>query len=394
MSSSTTQSANPSSTTYLHVRSKDGDQLSAGYNTHFTINLASAIRSDADQVINISMISASIPYSFYPVSDSLSNNKIIYDDVQTFTLPEQNYDPYELVRVINADATFGAIFTASYNYYTNKLTLTNSTGVNHTLNWSLSNCVKVLGYVDDPDVIVAAAGSSTSSGMIDFATIHSIILRSNLAQGNVLSTNAGQSSILQKININSDPYGIIYLDATDIRQVSLSYAPAIDKIEFRLEDQNGKLLQLSEINYEFSLLFEVFHLDPVVHAEFLVPESAQRLTANQPQYTRRDLTTGSLTPANGSTVGSANAGPYGNILTPPLVNSTVGSTPTVNSTVGSLFNLPTTLASSTGGSVAQSSTTPFSLTRPEGVATRPEGDLVESRHIAHVASEAILDLIV
>ena len=244
MSVQTTQSTNPSSSTYLHIRSKDGEQLSNGYNTHFSVNLASAIRSEPDQVINVSMISASIPYSFYPISNSLSNNKIIYDDVETFTLPEQNYDPYELIRIINDDAIFGAIFSASYSYYTNKLTLTNITGVNHTLNWTLSNCVKVLGYVDDPDVVVVPAGESTSSGMIDFATIHSIIVRSNLAQGNVLSTNSGQSSILQKININSDPYGIIYLDATDIRQVSLSNAPAIDKIEFRLEDQNGKLLQL------------------------------------------------------------------------------------------------------------------------------------------------------
>ena len=349
--SATTQSVNPSSTTYLHIRSKDGEQLSQGYNTHFAINLASAIRSDSDQVINISMISASIPYSFYPISDSLSNNKIIYDGVETFTLPEQNYDPYELVRIINDDVTFGAIFTASYSYYTNKLTLTNSTGVNHTLNWTLSNCVKVLGFVDDPDVVVVPGGTSTSSGMIDFATIHSIILRSNLAQGNVLSTNSGQSSILQKININSDPYGIIYLDATDIRQISLSHAPSIDKIEFRLEDQNGKLLQLNEINYEFSLLFEVYHLDPIIHAEMLIPPSA-----------RRDLQLGMNTPATP-------------ILTTPALTTPTLTTPALTT--------PATIGSMLFGAIPSTTIAPSAPIAP-----------VETRNISHIASEAILDLIV
>jgi hypothetical protein len=258
--------------TYLHVRSKDGTQLEDTLNTNFSVLLASPVKADTDEVINISMISASIPHSFYDVSAALKNNTIVYDAVSTMTLPSQNYTPYELIRVLNADAAFSAIWTASYNLYTNKLTLTNITGVPHDLNWTSSTSVKVLGYNGEPDETVAGGASSTSSGMLDFATVHSIIVRCDAAQGNVLSTRSGQSTILQKINADANPYELIYLNATDISQISMSHAPSIDHMVFRLEDQNGNLIDLNNINYEFSLRFDVHQLTPNTHGKRSVPD--------------------------------------------------------------------------------------------------------------------------
>mgnify|MGYP003643836057 FL=1 len=245
---------------YLHVRSKDGTQLTEGLNSHFSVNLASAITTRPDQIIHISLISASIPHSFYPVSDRLKNDTITYDDTETLTLPSQNYDPYELLKVLNSDTAFNAIFTASYEEFTNKLVLTNTTVDTHTLNWTLSNSEKILGFYNQTDDIVLAGQSTTSNGMLDFASIHSVILRSSIAQGNVLSTNTGQSSILQKINIDVAPYGMIFLNATDVSQVSLSSAPSIEQITFQLQDQNNNLIDFNDINYEFSLLFTIHEM--------------------------------------------------------------------------------------------------------------------------------------
>ncbi len=45
-------------------------------------------------------------------------------------------------------------------------------------------------------------GTTTSSGMVDLATIHSIMIKSDLAAGNVLSTRAGNSTPLQKISMS------------------------------------------------------------------------------------------------------------------------------------------------------------------------------------------------
>ena len=289
------QSLQPISSTYLHVRSKDGFQLESNFNTHFSINLASPIRCDPDQVINISMISASIPYSFYPISNRLDNDTIIYDDTEMLVLPTQNYDAEELVRIFNDDTAFSAIFTTTYSYYTNKIKFTNITASSHTLNWTLSNSVKVIGFVETPDQIILAGQNTSSTGMIDFATIHSVIIRSDIAQGNVLNSNGSNSTTLQKINIDSNPYGMVFLNATDIRQKSLSSAPSVDQIVFKLVDQNGLLLDLNKINYEFSLLFTIHSL--ILEDNGIDRITRQAITNTQPQSTVPSVAVSSTVPS-------------------------------------------------------------------------------------------------
>ena len=256
------QSPEPIRTIYLHVRSKDALQQTTGYNTDFCIDLLQAVQADADEVIDITLISASIPHSFYGISAHLGNDTIVYDTNQTLTLLTQNYDPWELVRVINADAAFNAIFTASYNIYNNKMIFTNTTGISHDLNWTSSGAANPLGYQLAADETITAGSSSSSPDMVDLATIHSIIIRSDMAQGNVQTTNSGGLSMLQTINVNVDPFSMIYLDATDVPTVSLSHAPAIDRVCFRFEDQNGKLLQMNNRNFEFTVRFHVHLLVP------------------------------------------------------------------------------------------------------------------------------------
>jgi hypothetical protein len=256
----TTISPEPIRTIYLHVRSKDCAQLTPGFNTDMSIDLLQAVQAASDEVIDVTMISAAIPHSFYPISAYLENDTIVYDTTETLTLPAKFYDPWELVRVINADTAFNAIFTCSYDIYTNKLSFTNTTGISHVLNWSTSGAKNPLGYLDTADEIVLAAGVSSSTDMVDLATIHSIIIRSDMSQGNVLTTSSGGLTVLQVINVNVDPMSIIYLDQTDLSTVSLSHAPAIDRISFRFEDQNGKLLDLQNRRFEFSIRFHIHKL--------------------------------------------------------------------------------------------------------------------------------------
>ena len=84
------------------------------------------------------------------------------------------------------------------------------------------------------------------------------MVHSSLSQANVLSTRSGNSTILQKISIDVNAYGIIYLNQDDFRTYSVSYQPVVDKISFRLTDQNNQLLNLNGINFEMSLIFNVY----------------------------------------------------------------------------------------------------------------------------------------
>ena len=252
----------PIRTMYLHIRSKDCIQNTTGFNTDLTIDLLQAIQADPDEVIDVAMISMALPHSFYCISSHLENDTIKYDTSQTMTFPTQNYDPWEVIRVCNADASFGAIFTASYDMYTNKVSFLNTTGSSHTIEWTSSGAANPLGFSSSGDVTVAASATTTSPDVLDLATIHSVIVRSDLAQGNVLTSDSGGIGILQKVNIDVDPNSVIYMNSTDNGTVSLSYAPAIDRIGFRFEDQNGKLLQTNNRNFEFSVRFHVHQLIP------------------------------------------------------------------------------------------------------------------------------------
>ena len=174
----------PLSTTILHIRSKDADQLSE-LNAAFTVNLIQPVISASDQEVHISLISAELPNSMYNISDSVGNNKFVYtlpnQSPTVFVFPTQNYTIAELLRVLNTILS-GLVFT--HDKFTNKVTITNTLGIPITLNFTQSTCRKVLGF---RPLDLTLDTSVQSQGMSDLATIHSIFVKSDIATGNVLS---------------------------------------------------------------------------------------------------------------------------------------------------------------------------------------------------------------
>ena len=264
----------PIRTTILHIRSKDSNQIDPLLNTVFSVQLASAIEATQYQEIHAQVISAEIPNSAYNISSAVKNDTIVYNTTETLTLPPKNYNPTELLRVINDDSSFP--FTATRDRFTNKITFTNNTETGVVINWTSSLANKLLGFGEAPDQTVYDGGTTTSPGMLDLATIHSIFIKSDLASGNVLSTRAGQSTTLQKISIDVNGFGIIYLNQQDFRTVSVLQTPNISYITFRLTDQNDNLLDLNDINYEFSIQFMIFDR----------PSNERRTIQQQPEQQR------------------------------------------------------------------------------------------------------------
>jgi len=270
----------PKRITIVHIRSKDATQLETNLNSNFRIQLVQPVECSQTEEIHAQLISAEIPNSAYNVSTQVENDTIVYDNTSSFTFPSKNYDIDEIVTVINADGTFP--FNASFDEYTGKITLTNTDTSSHTLNWTSSNARKVLGFGISPDIEVLPSGTSTSSGMADLATIHSVMIKSDLAAGNVLSTRAGNSTTLQKISIDVNTYGIIYLNQQDYRTVSVLQKPVVDSINFRLTDQNDNLLDFNDINFEFSLQFMIFDKQRQGSRRSIVEQTPERPMARSP----------------------------------------------------------------------------------------------------------------
>jgi len=254
----------------LHIRSKDVAEDDV-FNSFFTVNLTQPILASTEEEIHVSLISCEIPHSFYCISSDLKNNTIVYDS-SIFTFPNQNYDINELLRILNEDDVFP--FVVTHNMFTNKLTLKNNTASSHTINWADSLSTKLLGFEEGTNTINAGE-SITSDNIVDLATVHSIFIRSDLSSGNVQSTNSGNSTILQKISVDCNPFNIIYFNDQDHITTSIINKRVIDHISFRITDQNNNLLNFNKVNYEFTISFDVRSKKVLKHEIISVSEPEQ-----------------------------------------------------------------------------------------------------------------------
>ena len=265
----------------LHIRSKDVERF-GDLNSHLFIDLTEPILVDSKtEEIHQVVLSGEIPNSFYNVSSDLNNNIIRFtsnNESLPFTLPNKNYDINELVKVLN-DGFFPLV--VSYDRFTMKLTFSNNTNFTTVLNLSTSTANKILGFDEnDADITILANQSTTSTGVVDLATVHSIFIKSNSSSNMIFSTRAGFSSTIQKISIDVNSGGIIYLNQNDSRQHTV-LNNNIEFIELKLTDQNNNLLNFNNINYEITMAFYIFAINKVVRTQNLnIRNRNQVLTTN------------------------------------------------------------------------------------------------------------------
>jgi len=248
----------------IHIRSKDCRQLTDGFNTDLQVNLDAEIKKrNQNQDIHISLSSAEIPITYYAFSSNLDNLNIYIDGSPSLVITEGNYDIYELVDLITADATFP--YSATYDENKGKITLTNTDASSHTINFSQTNSrglSKALGF-ERSDETVSSGGTAISDGVINLQTIHTIFLYSDLGASNVITTeNGNYESILDKIPVKSNPFDIIHYNPYDTAPFTTVLTnEAISNFRLSLRDQNGKLLQMNDVRYELSLLVEIHNND-------------------------------------------------------------------------------------------------------------------------------------
>ena len=271
----------------LHIRSKDCDRT-GDLNSHLFIDLTEPIIFDSKiYELHQVVLSGEIPYTFYNVSSDLNNNIIRFTangEPLPFTFPNKNYDINEVVKVLN-DGNFP--FTVSYDRFTMKLTFANNTNFTNILNLSSSTANKFLGFDDNAsDITLTAGQSTTSSGVVDLATVHSIFIKSNSSSNMIFSTRAGFSSTIQKISIDVNSGGIIYLNQNDSRQHTVLHSN-VEFLELKLTDQNNNLLNFNNINYEITMAFYIYPINKIVRTQTLNIRNNQLLTTNNNQNNMR-----------------------------------------------------------------------------------------------------------
>ena len=245
----------------LHIRSKDCEVLTSGFNTHLLLNINPAIERITGHEFHISLSSAEIPFTWYNVSDDLRSRQIFVDNSQSLQLVKGNYNIHELISAINAQNTAGSFpYSVSYDAKTNKVTLANTDNTEHQINFSQEDSrelSKMLGF-SRHDKTVVANTSITSDGTVNLRPVHSLFLYSNLAATNVITSTDGIEQVIDKIPLGPfEPLDTITFDfSTTAPFSSVITTQAINSLELSLRDQNGRLVQLNGARYELSLIIE------------------------------------------------------------------------------------------------------------------------------------------
>ena len=268
----------------VHIRSKEATENTTGYNTDLTVILKNSIACAENEELHISVMSLEFPYSFYNVSTELQNNTLVYDTTNTLNFESQDYNIDDIIDYFNNDTSFSALFSTSYDRKKNKITFTNNDSNPHTINFGSSTINKVIGYdEDESDIVVPASGSTTSTNVCNLCTVHSILVRSNLSNANIQSSRNANSTILQKVSVDLNSGFMIYLNNSDFRQISIVQSQNIDVINLQFTNQDDKLIQLNGVNFEISLLFEVFSINKNDSRRTLIEPQRKQVIATQPE---------------------------------------------------------------------------------------------------------------
>lgn len=201
---------------FIAIRSRDLLLTSQGdYNNSGTLNLFENIIASDDEVLGVSLISATIPNSFYNLSNNNSNNKIKFKetgdaDYTTLTIPSGSYDILELSdkvkELLEANSTNTLTYTFTYDEINNTLNIKNSNPAvyNTTFDFTIENsCRRFLGFKSQI-ITINSTNGITSDRAVDITdTRNSIYVRlPNLSNNKVVESSSGKfSNIIAQIPV-------------------------------------------------------------------------------------------------------------------------------------------------------------------------------------------------
>ena len=192
---------------FITIRSRDLISTAVGDNNNSgRFNLFEDIIADEDEVLGVELVSATIPNSFYNLSNNNSNNTITFKEganaYTTLTIPSGSYDILELSdklkELLEAQSTtFGNSYTYTFSYdkINNLLTITNS-GNDAVFDFTTNTtCRRFLGFTNSLQTINSADGITSDRAVDITDTRNSIYIRlPNLSNSKVIESNSGKYS--------------------------------------------------------------------------------------------------------------------------------------------------------------------------------------------------------
>jgi len=198
---------------FIAIRSRDLNLTSqTDYNNSGTLNLFENIIAADDEVLGVSLVSATIPNSFYNLSNNNKNNVIKFKETGdtefiTLTIPSGSYDILELSskikELLEANSTNNLTYTFTYDEINNTLNIKNSGGVS-TFDFTIEDsCRRFLGFKSQ-EISITTTNGITSDRAVDITdTRNSIYIRlPNLSNNKVMESSTGKfSNIIAQVPV-------------------------------------------------------------------------------------------------------------------------------------------------------------------------------------------------
>jgi hypothetical protein len=236
---------------WVYIDSKDRD-IGSVSNENFVITLNNV----AERVRRVRITDIQIPYSFYPIN--VNNNVLDFNDtgltLQSVTVTPGIYTADELATELQAQMNASMPgFTITYDSKTLKFTWANAATFEILISGSIS---KFIGIIADSGIVTTFVGQ----GAIDIGGPNYLFIKSDtLVRPKVYKpyNNAAQSNIIYKVPIATGP-GTVISDKNIETSFALKYGSnqQILSIDLSLEDPDGNIPDLNNINWSCTLIFE------------------------------------------------------------------------------------------------------------------------------------------
>lgn len=253
---------------YFNIRSKECTQVTN--NADLIVNMPFSIDIADDEWLQVEVISAEIPNSFYNISTALQNNIFTYFIFGTIniTIPNGSYTVDSLISFINSAQM---TFVMSYNDTFNKIAVTAANPV--TFTYDPNSYTQQLFGIISTQVISTA---TYFGGVVNLASVHSVLIRSSLNSGNSASTSQSNNDIICKVPLSVNYGGILIYNNNDFTRKNIIKSGSIRQFYIKLTEQNQKILDLNSCVWEMTILFTKIKHDLNTVSE----EQRQRRTNN------------------------------------------------------------------------------------------------------------------
>jgi hypothetical protein len=269
---------------YITIRSRDLTSTSQGnFNNSGRFNLFSNIIAEEDEILAVELVSATIPNSFYNLSNNNNNNTITFSETgfseTTLTIPSGSYSILELSdkikELMEAESLSnmnGLTYTFSYDEIDNLLTIKNSnpTVKNTIFNFNGNNtCRRFLGFSSKSHTINTTNGIISDRAVDITDTRNSIFIRlPNLSNNKIIESSSGKySNIIAQIPVVLGRNSFFTFDPPTTFKCELiqKQINSIDVLITYQEESNG--VNFENADWEINLMISFFKAPKLIREE-------------------------------------------------------------------------------------------------------------------------------